>query len=125
MAPARSSIKWKRLLSSVDRKRKVNMNKRSPDYRIEAMLVSTVKKRKPKIQLPEERTSHESYKARDLPVTYVYVNANNGNCVRDDSQEYSWGSSNGDWNLKRQESEDFLNLNSFFNEVRSPPPVDR
>jgi len=125
MAPARSSIKWKRLLSSVARKRKVNMNKRSPDYRIEAMLVSTVKKRKPKIQLPEERTSHESFKARDDHVTYVYVNANNGNCVRDDSQEYSWGSSNGDWNLKRQESEDFLNLNSFFNEVRSPPPVDR
>lgn len=117
MAKAKHPVK--RLLSSVARKRKINMNKGSPDYRIEAVLVSTVKKRRP--QLPERRTSYSSSKAYHVP--YVYVN---GISCRSDTEEYSWGGNTGDWNLKPQQSdEDFMNLDTFFAEIRSHSTVDR
>jgi len=112
MAPAKHP-KWRRLLSSVARKRKINMNKGSPDFRIEAVLLSTVKKRKPMTSDCEKRKCNDKF-------VFLYKVSQEGPV-----EDYSWGDINGDWNLKKEDHEDLINLDSFFDEVRSHQVVDR
>lgn len=91
------------------------MKKSSPDYRIEAVLAATIKRRRQHVPLIlkfKERSSLE-----------VCLEVCSGNSLAlgshsSVSDEYLWGSRGGDWSLKAEESEDLLNLNAFFDKVK-------
>ena len=117
MAP----VKWNVLESSVAMKRKINMDRGSPDYRIEAVLASTVQKRKSPSAAKKLRTSlRDTTEKASLLVTYVDLSSEARNYRNRVDAKYCWKNRDGDWSMKgEKDSEDLLNLNAFFEEVRS------